>query len=61
MATDWKGFGERLSHSACSYSQGTQPPVQLHLCYSPLVGKHVRITAVEVNDVLHLFEIEVHV
>lgn len=59
VASDEEGFGERLTESACSYSQGTQARVKLHLCYEAMDGRYVRITAVEANEILNLFEVEI--
>lgn len=61
VAPDADGFGERYSESECSFSEGTQALVQLHMCYNAIDGRFVRIIAVEANAILNLYEVEIFV
>ena len=56
-----EGFGLRGTKSACSYSPGHQPAARMHRCYAGMIGCFVRVTMVERNEYLNIYELEVHV
>jgi len=45
----------------CNYLPG-QPPADIFLvtCHNRMYGRYVRVTAVEVNDMLNIYEIAIH-
>lgn len=58
---DKAGYGPGETAGKCAYSPGTQPAVRFHPCeHGPMCGRYVRVTAVDVNDKLNLYEIEIH-
>jgi len=45
----------------CNYLPG-QPPAYIFLvtCHTRMYGRYVRVTAVEVNEPLNIYELEIH-
>jgi len=51
----------RQEDEICDYLPG-QPPADTFLvtCHTRMYGRYVRLTAVEVNNILNIYELEIH-
>jgi len=54
-------FYDPPENEICDYLPG-QPPTDIFLvtCCTRMYGRYVRVTAVEVNDILNIYELEIH-
>jgi len=54
-------FDDPPEDEICDYLPG-HPPADIFLvtCHTRMYGRYVRVTAVEVNEVLNIYELEIH-
>ena len=60
QTTSAPGFGTNSGSTKCAYLPGYQASLRYHECSAPMYGRYVRVTSLNQNTVLNLYEIEVH-